>query len=164
MPPRDVDGRDDGRERQEELSCKGTKGDGSPCAVPPKLVDPETGYCPSHGPDAAEKLSEYGRKGGETTARRHHGQGGLTPDDLPPLVDHKAAEAWTDAIGRAVATEELSGAAGNAALRAVQTFLSAREAGQVSDRLDALMDALETWRETGDETPVLELVEGGSPS
>lgn len=161
MPPREVDGRDDGQKARSGPRCKGVKADGSPCGAPSKLVNPETGYCPSHGPDASEKLSEYGRKGGETTARRHHGKGGLTTDDLPPLVDHEAAEVWIDAIGRAVLTDSTSAARANAGLRAVQTAISNWEQGKVSDRVEKMLDAVAEWKRTGSTDPMLELVEGG---
>lgn len=161
MSPADGTGQEGRQEADTGRRCKGVKASGEPCGAPPKLVDPETGYCPSHGPDAADKLAEYGRKGGETTARRHHGKGELVDEDLPPLVDHEAAETWTDRIGRAAATGKLSSSAAQAALRAVREWREARDAGRVSDRLEALTDALAEWRETGDPEPVLELVDGG---
>lgn len=162
VPRDDVQDGREARETPDGLRCKETNADGSPCGALPSFVDPETGYCRSHDPEKRDELRKQASKGGETTARRHHGKGGLTTDDLPPLTDHEAAELWTDAIGRAAATDRLSAAAANACLRAVQTFLSAREAGQVSDRLEALTDALAAWRKTGDPEPVLQLVEEGA--
>lgn len=138
-------------------ACKGVRADGAPCRTPERFVDPATGFCPSHAPGAAERLSEAGKKGAEATARKWKGKA-LDDDDLPPLVDHDAAEAWLEAAGRAVATGNLGHNAGATVIRSVREWIRAHEAGSVSDRLDALMGALAEWRETGDAAPVLELV------
>lgn len=121
----------------ERPRCKGSRADGEPCGAPPEFVDPETGLCPSHQEGASERLREAGRRGAEATKRRYSG-GGLVPEDLPPLTSHEAAEAWTDAIGRAAATGNLSGAAANAAMRAVETFLSARERSESREKLEQI--------------------------
>lgn len=141
--------------------CKATKADGEPCGAPETMVDPDTGYCPSHGPGASERLSKVGQKGGKATARRFKGKA-LDEGELPPLVDGEAAERWCDIVGRAVVTGRLSHNQGKAALRAVKEWRESHKSGAVSDRLDALMEALGEWRKTGDPEPVLELVEGGS--
>lgn len=131
-----------------ERSCKATTVDGKPCGAPETMVDPETGYCPSHGPDASERLSAAGRKGGKATARRLSG-GGLDPEELPPLEDHDAAETWTDTIGRAVAAGRISANAGNTALRAVREWRESREAGEVSERVQELERKLSKVKREG---------------
>jgi site-specific recombinase len=64
-----------------------------------------------------------------------------------------------EAVVRAVATGKLGHNEGKAVVRGIREWLRAHEAGAVTDRLDALLDALAEWRETGDPAPVLELVE-----
>lgn len=135
-------------------NCKGETDAGEPCESP--FVG-DDGYCPAHRPGGREKLREAGRKGGQAMAQRLSAAG-LDPDDLPPLTSHDAAETWTDVVGRAAATGKLSSSAANAALRAVSIWEDVRESGEVSERLEALLDALQTWRNTGDESAVLELV------
>lgn len=111
------------------------------------------------GPEARRRyLESIGRKGGTAKSK----QKGLRDVELPPLVDHAAAETWSDRIGRAAATGRIGSRAANAALRAVREWRQAHDAGAVSERLEELLDALAEWRETGDPEPVLELVEGGA--
>lgn len=105
-------------------------------------------------------MAERGRKGARATARKFHG--GLSPGELPPLTSHAAAEIWTDRIGRAAACGTMPSTAAQAALRAVREWREAHESGAVSERLDGLLTALAEWRKTGDPSPVLKLVEGGS--
>lgn len=143
-----------------ELSCTATKDDGTPCGAPASLVDPETRLCWTHSEEGREKVREAASKGGEATARRLKGKA-LDEDELPPLDSAAAAEAWCDTVGRAVVTGRLSHNQGKAALRAVREWRASREAGQVSEKLEALTDALAEWKQTGDPKPVLELVEGG---
>lgn len=136
-------------------TCRGTTADGTPCESP--IVGPD-GFCPAHGPDGRERMSEIGRKGAEASARKRRG-GGLEPDALPPLDGHDAAETWCDVVGRAVVTGRIGHNEAKAALRAVREWRESRDAGAVSDRLDELTEALAEWRETGDPTQVLEVVE-----
>lgn len=147
----------------EERRCQATTSEGSPCGAPPKLVDSETGLCPSHDPDNREALREAARKGAAASkAQRSQGRSrGLDPSELPPLEDPAAAEVWCDRVGRAVVTGRLTHNQGKAALRAVREWRESHETGRVSERLDELTEALAEWRRTGDPSPVLEIVEGG---
>lgn len=124
-----------------ERTCSATKDDGTPCGAPPELVDPDTGLCPSHAPDAAERLSKQGKKGAAATAKKLRGEG-LDPDDLPPLDSPQAAERWLEAVGRAVATGELSHNAGKAVARLVREFLRARDAGAVTEEIEELREVV----------------------
>lgn len=128
-----------------DRSCSHTYEDGRPCDAPSNFVDPETGYCPAHGPNASERMAEQGRKGAETTAKKLRGEG-LDPDDLPPLDSPQAAERWLEAVGRAVATGELSHNAGKAVARLVREFLRAREAGTVAEEIEELRDKVAALR------------------
>lgn len=138
-------------------TCNATRDDGEPCTSP---IVGEDGRCPAHREGARERLREAGRKGAKATARRFSG-GGLEDADLPPLVDADAAEVWCDVVGRAAVTGRIGHNEAKAALKAVREWRESHEAGKVSDRLDALTDALARWRETGDPEPVLAVVEGG---
>lgn len=126
--------------------CKATREDGTPCKAPENMVDPATGFCPSHGPDAAERLSEAGRKGAEATNRRFRGQK-LSEEELPPLDSPQAAEIWLETIARAVATGRLSASEGNAVRGNVRDWLKAREAGEQEERIRTLEEKLEAARE-----------------
>lgn len=130
------------------MRCKAERADGSPCKTPERFVDPDTGYCPSHGPDAAERLSEAGRKGAEATNRRYRGEK-LSEEELPPLDSPQAAEIWLENVGRAIATGRLSSAEGNAVKSTVREWLRAREAGEMQDRIEELEEKLEKARNGG---------------
>lgn len=139
--------------------CRGEKADGSPCGAPENLVDPETGFCPAHDPDNRERVREAARKGGEATRRRHRGERGVdTRGDKWSLETYADAKTWLEAIARAVLAGKVSHHEAKAAIKAIDSWMDAHEAGEVTDRLDELGDALAEWKETGDPSPVLELV------
>lgn len=141
--------------------CGFEKDDGDTCGTGIGLCG-ECGRCRNHCDYARacryseHEVVESRKRGGAASAKK----GPLRDADLPPLVDHDAAETWTDAIGRAAATGRIGANAANAALRAVKEWREAHDAGRLSDRLEALTDALAEWRKTGDPEPVLELVDG----
>ena len=142
-----------------EKQCRHAKDDGERCGVTFGLSD--DGLCVHHDPERRDLVRRARSDGGRTTAEKRRKRPKMADEDLPPLTSHEAAETWTDRIGRAAATGRMSATAANAALRAVQTWESAREAGKVSEELQAFKDALAVWRKTGDAGAVLELVEGG---
>lgn len=142
-----------------ERSCQHVKDDGTRCNAPSQFVDSATSLCWTHSEEGREKAREAAKKGGEATARKLRGKA-LQEGELPPLTNAGAAETWCDIVGRAVVTGRLSHNQAQAALRAVREWRESHDKGKVSDRLDALMDALAAWRKTGDPEPVLELVEG----
>lgn len=144
----------------EATRCRHEREDGTRCGTSFGLC-PECGRCWNHCEHREEERTEAARRGAKRSHEVQRRGKGLELHELPPLTSHAAAEAWTDAIGRAAATGRLSAAAANAALRAVKEWRESRSSGAVSDRLDALTDALAEWRKTGDPKPVLELVEGG---
>jgi len=140
-----------------QQTCNATRDDGEPCASPIIGVD---GLCPAHREGDRERLREAARKGGRAKARKDR-RDALEEGELPPLTSAQAAETWCDVVGRAVVTGRLSHNQGRAALRAVREWRESHKSGAVSEKLEDLMDALASWRETGDPEPVLELVEGG---
>lgn len=109
------------------------------------------------GPEARKRYyRELGRKGGYASGT---GRGGLDRDELPPLDSHDAAETWCDAVGRAVVVGRIGHNEAKAALRAVREWRESRDQGAMSERLDALTDALAEWKRTGDPSPVLEVID-----
>lgn len=130
------------------MRCKAERADGSPCGAPEKFVDPETGFCPSHAPDASRRLSEAGRKGAEATNRRFRGEK-LSEEELPPLDSPQAAEIWLETIARAVATGRLSASEGNAIRGNVRDWLKARKAGEHEERLEQVEEKLAAAEEGG---------------
>jgi len=102
--------------------------------VPAHLIDPETGFCHSHGPGARERMAARGRKGAEVTAEKLRTPG-LDPTDLPPLNEPRDASVWLEVIGRACATGKLGHREAGAAVRAVETWLKSHDAGAVADQL-----------------------------
>lgn len=140
--------------------CQHVKDDGSQCGTAFGLSD--AGLCFGHDPEREAERKAAKRAGAAAVQAKAQKQKGLDPDELPPLDSHEAAETWADTIGRAAASGRIGSGAANAGLRAVKLWVEAHDAGQVSERLEALTDALSEWRRTGDPAPVLELVEGGA--
>lgn len=115
-------------------TCRGTNAEGDPCESP--VVD-ENGWCPAHGPDGSEKMSEIGRKGAESTAKKLKADG-LEASDLPDLDHPRDAERLLEVVARAVATGRLAHNEGKAIARLVREWLRARDAGEVEARVEAL--------------------------
>ena len=112
--------------------------DGRPCEAPSPFVDPQSGYCWSHSPDALiDQLRQAARvRGGLTTRSRQ--RRGIHPDELPPLTSIEAAEVWAATIARAVALGQLTPSAAQASLRGVAEFRASYEQGRLAERLKAL--------------------------
>lgn len=139
--------------------CGYEKDDGEQCRSHIGLCEePDCGRCIAHCPHREETAQEARSQGGKATARKQKPDG-LRRDELPPLESPQDAEAWCDAVGRAVVTGRVGHNEANAALRAVREWRESHESGQVSERLEALMNALAEWRKTGDPEPVMELVD-----
>lgn len=101
------------------LRCRATTVAGEPCRAPANTVDPDTRLCPAHAPGGREMLSEAGRKGGETMARRFKRRG-LDPEVLGNLETVEDCRRWCELIGRAVASGELGHREGATAVRAIE--------------------------------------------
>lgn len=142
----------------EDRRCRGTNTRGEPCGVKPEMVDPETGYCPAHGPGGDEHMKELARRGGQRTKQIHE-QRGLNLADLPELESPEDVEVWLELTGRAVLSESISTSTAKTVSRILRDWLSAHEAGAVTRQLEQLRDALDEARDTGDFTPVLEVVQ-----
>lgn len=124
--------------------CRALTQAGQPCRAPSSMVD-HTGFCPAHRPGARERLVEAGRRGGRATRVMWRGKG-LASSDLPPLRTPQDAETWLEALGRAVATNELGHHEATAVTRTIREWLRAHEAGAVSERVERLRRQLDELR------------------
>lgn len=129
MAPRNDDG------------CRATKADGSACGAPPRVVDPDTGLCPAHGPDASQRMSAIGRKGAEASAQRFR-RGGLDPDDLPPLETHEDAKRWLELLARGVATSDIDRDIAAETPRLVKGWMRAYDAETLDEWKDDIEDTI----------------------
>lgn len=151
----------------DDQRCGAETNEGEPCRAPVALCS-NCGRCRMHcaydeGCDYdEEEVSASRSRGAQTTNAKNRGDG-LAPHELPPLTSHEAAEKWCAVVGQAAATGRLSSSAANAVLRSVQTWMDARDEGRVSEKIEALEDALAEWRKTGSPEAVLEVVEGEQP-
>lgn len=131
-----------------ELSCKGTTTKGDPCGAPASMVDPETGFCPSHQPGARERLVEQGKKGAEATRRRFSG-GGLSAERLGELRTLEDAQRWLQEIARAVGAREITHGEGQAMTAAVREWIKGEDARLRSEELAALQEQVAELRRGG---------------
>ncbi len=123
--------------------CRGTKADGTRCNAPPSLVG-EDGYCSAHGPGAATRMADRGRRGA-ASYRDSLRRKGLDLDELPPLETHEDAERRLDLISQAVLAGRLSKGDAMAGTKAIDSWLKARGdrlAAQVVDQLRAEVDRI----------------------
>ena len=128
-----------------ETRCSGQNSQGEPCGAPSSLVSRVTGLCPAHAPGGLERLRDAGRRGAEATARRFR-NGGLAPDDLPPLRSPQDAERWAEVVGRAVAERRLTHSEGRAVASLIREFLKAHSDGKVTRRIEELGEAVAKLR------------------
>lgn len=133
--------------------CKGVDGeghksDGSPCESP--YVDPDTGYCVSHGPGAAVRMRERGRRGAEATAAKHRGKGTVDPDEAPDapetVEDAKNLASWAT---RAVMTGVLDPKVGRVVKDLLKEFREAAKVADMEARLKLLESKLATAERAG---------------
>lgn len=121
----------------EKRSCQGTTDEGDPCGAPEGLVDPETGFCPAHGPGGRSEMSRRGTRGAYASHK-----GGLKDQELPKLEDHEDAKRWLELIGRAVATKRLSDRRAQAAIRAVEAWMKAEAEQLGAEAIEGLQERL----------------------
>jgi hypothetical protein len=67
----------------------------------------------------------------------------LQPGDLPPLVDHDAAEKWLEIVGRAVTIGRLGDRDANACIRAVEAWLKTRGEKLTTEVVDDLKEEID---------------------
>lgn len=122
--------------------CQHTGEDGVPCAAPPQFIQPN-GWCWIHSPDPEHKAGrEQARKlaGARSAARLRKG---INPANLGPLNTPEDAERWCVVAGLAVATGQITPAAGATIRSLVGQFLQAQEAGAVRKQLQELAARVE---------------------
>jgi hypothetical protein len=109
--------------------CAGITASGGSCGSPTEMLrtDPETGesWCFAHDPEKEQERRLATTRGGLTTKLRS--QRGLDPDDLGPLETPLDARRWSAVIASAAACGRITPAQANAASRAVDGFLKARD-------------------------------------
>lgn len=146
--------------------CRGRKADGRPCGAPGSLVK-EDGFCSAHGPGAAARMADRGRKGA-TAMRRKWKARGLEPGELPPLQTPHDAQHALETIVHAAAEGRLPQRQADATTRAVREWLRAYEAGVVAHRMDskpAQVGGLDLSKLKDEELDVLDrLLRKASPS
>ena len=102
-------------------TCSATKTDGTRCKSP--FVN-ESGVCPAHQPDGQARMRERAKKGGDATARRYAAT--FDAANLPPLDSLEAAQQWLEAIGRGVASDQLTDRQANAITKAVSEWIKSQ--------------------------------------
>ena len=124
------------------MRCRGQKANGTPCQAPKRLVDRETGYCPSHAPGGSEHMAKIGKKGAEALRAKY--QPGVDTDEWN-LETHGDAKRWLSQIGKLVLAKKITHQQAQAACRCVETWLKAegeRLAAQVVEELKAEVDRI----------------------
>jgi hypothetical protein len=119
--------------------CLGTKRDNSPCTV---AVEPPQTYCWWHDPANAEIRKQAASKGGKRGGR---GRPSVELQEAKQLVRGLAAGVLQGTIDRSDAA--VCGQLYNVYLRAVSVELKAREQMELTERLEALEEALEQRKE-----------------
>lgn len=125
-------------------TCAGLTGDGAPCRVPPKLLSgPDAEgrwWCASHDPDPVVRQQQAlaSQRGAAATRARHRKLRALDRGELGPLDTPEDAQRWAATIARAVAEGRLAQGAANAATRALNQWLNARDLNVRESRLRKL--------------------------
>ena len=132
--------------------CKGVDGlgnkvDGSPCEG--INVDPQTSYCPAHGPGSAARMRERGRRGAEATAAKNRGNGTVdsekAPDPPETMEDAARIASWAC---HAVLTGTIDPRVAQQTAALLREFRSGRKESDLDQRVRAL-EASATAREAG---------------
>ena len=125
----------------------GNKADGSPCESP--HVDPESSYCPAHGPGSAARMRERGRRGAEATAARNRGKGTVDAEQAPEppesMEDAARIASWAT---HAVITGALDPRVSREVSNMLREYRAARKESDLDQRVRAL-EASATAREAG---------------
>jgi hypothetical protein len=125
----------------------GNKSDGTPCEG--INVDPESSYCPAHGPGSAARMRERGRRGAEATAAKNRGKGVVdsaqAPDPPETMEDAARIASWAC---HGVYTGLLDPRVGQQTAALLREFRTARKESDLDQRVRAL-EASATAREAG---------------
>jgi len=124
--------------------CAGVKKDGSVCPVPEDLLMPDEEqegvlWCYAHHPGYVEERVLRNERGGLATGRRiRKGPRFLDERDLPELNTPEDAARLSQVITTAMLTGKLNAQAGGIALKAVDTWLRAHDAIELTRRIEEL--------------------------
>lgn len=120
------------------MNCKGINAKGEPCAIDPRLVNEETGYCKAHDPAlGSEYMAEIGRRG-QAAIQAKGAAKGVTEEELGPLKSLEDAQRWLQIIGAAVAEGRLSDRAGGTVVRSVAEWVKAYESGSAGEMYEEI--------------------------
>ena len=126
----------------------GNKADGTPCESP--HVDPDTSCCPAHGPGAAARMRERGRRGAEATAAKNRGRGTVDAEQAPEppesMADAADIASWAIA---AVITGQLDPRVSREVSNMLREYRAARKESDLDQRVRAL-EAKATAREAAE--------------
>jgi hypothetical protein len=119
--------------------CRGTNAAGHPCEA---LVT-EGELCFAHRAGGVEQMRAIAALGGAATRAKYAGQA-FDPTDLPPIVTLEDAKRALDAIRMAVLTRRITHAEGNAASKAIDSWVKTETAAITSRLVNELRVELET--------------------
>jgi hypothetical protein len=117
--------------------CRGTKRDGEPCSLSANGPD---GYCWAHSPGNAEQRRRMASKAGKAKQGRPQAELGEIKRRLSDLADDVLSDDEEKRVDKGVAA--VASQVLNVYLRAVSVELKAREQFELTERLEALEEAL----------------------
>jgi hypothetical protein len=125
-------------------TCVGTKTNGEPYGQ--TLGLDADGLCATHRAGGLERIRAAASRGGRATKAKHAGAA-FHADDLPQLETLDDALSYTAMICRAVLTRRITHNESNAAAKAVDSWVKAKQASmtaQLVEELRAELDAKQT--------------------
>lgn len=137
--------------------CRGTTDEGKPCGAIPQFVDPETGFCPAHGPGGREEMRRRGTRGAYVRAKGEEPPVEL-PKDALALEDHADAKRVLEIVLRLVMQKQLSSQQAYAAIRAVEAWMKAEAEEATMEVVEDLREDVERLKEEIDKRPALRKV------
>lgn len=129
------------------MNCQGTNGKGEPCGSPEAFVDPDTGYCPFHGPGGDERQQENASMGGRATAKKLRRPPASDRDTLPAPETIEDAKRWLAWTAENLATGMLSDREARALGYVLRSFVDTVERADVADELEELREKLQALQE-----------------
>ena len=126
-------------DEMERTRCQGTNAEGRPCAAQ-TVTD---GWCCAHRPGGADFMREIGVRGGAALRAKLAGQA-FEPAELPPIESLEDAKLALDAIRIAVLCRRITHAEGNAAAKAIDSWVKTETAAITARLVNELRAELES--------------------